>query len=122
MVEAGLTDTSALKMVGMSVPLIGSITRDKALLSILLFLRACWTLAGSTVLVGTALAGRVTGSSRVARARRRSVFTRGLETRRDDMLEMFPLQFGKCRALCPNCGAKAPSAARVAQTVGQGRG
>jgi len=38
------------------------------------------------------------------------------------MLEMFPLQFGKCGALCPNCVAKAPLVGRAAQTVGQGRG
>ncbi|MNP57855.1 hypothetical protein D3C76_1527200 [compost metagenome] len=73
MVEAGLTDTSALNTVAVPGPFSGSMTRDSALSCSLLALSACCTLGGRVVLTVAAWLGNANGSSRPARTRGRSV-------------------------------------------------
>ncbi|MNE49025.1 hypothetical protein D3C80_1435200 [compost metagenome] len=71
MVEAGLTEMSALNTVGVPGPLSGSITSDRAESCNLLVFSACCTLAGSVVLTAAAWEGKATGRSRPASRRGR---------------------------------------------------
>src|SRR5690606_4891229 len=71
MVEAGLIETSALTKVGDALPLRGSNTTDRALLSILLALSAFATLGGRLWLGVWANAGKASGMARAAMERGR---------------------------------------------------
>ena len=67
MVEAGLTDTSALTNVGAASPVSGSMTTDSASLLILLAFSACSTRGGSVWFTPAAWAGRVKGRAKMAK-------------------------------------------------------
>ena len=66
MVDAGLTETSALNTVAVPGPLSGIITRDSALFCSLAFCRASWTLGGKVVLIGAAVTERARGKRKLA--------------------------------------------------------
>ena len=71
MVDAGLTETSALNTVGVPGPFRGSITRDSAVFCSLAFCRACATLGGRVLLIGAAVAENARGRIRPARTTER---------------------------------------------------
>ncbi|MOA00740.1 hypothetical protein D3C78_1201130 [compost metagenome] len=66
MVDAGLTDTSALNTVGVPGPVSGIITSDRALSCNLLAFRAFSTLGDNAVLMGAAQTGRARGRRKPA--------------------------------------------------------
>ena len=66
MVEAGFTDTSALKTVGVPGPFRGIITRDSAVFCSLALASACWTFGGRVLVVGAAEVEKASGRRKPA--------------------------------------------------------
>ena len=107
MVEAGFTETSALKTVGVPGPFRGSITRDSAVFCSLAFCKACATLGGRVLLTGAAQTEKARGKTTLASnterkdliIRNKTLLLRRVKKARG--MEENPSLVTKVSALCP---------------------